>query len=150
MTTSTESEFKEMESIDFSAKGENITIVERLIDELCEKNNIREEHYGNILIALTEAVNNAIYHGNKQDPESTVKLYYETDADTFYFKVEDEGPGFDYENIPDPTSPENLEKPNGRGVFLMRHLSDEMEFSEDGRVVEMTFKNLSKAIELSA
>lgn len=145
-----ESESKSMENINFSSKGENITIVEKLIDRLCEEYHIREEHYGNILIALTEAVNNAIYHGNRQDPDKQVVLQYEADEDTFYFRVEDEGPGFDYENIPDPTAPENLEKPNGRGVFLMRHLSDEMEFSDDGRVVEMYFKNLSKPIEVSA
>jgi len=139
-----------MESISFQAKGENITIVERLIDELCEKNKIQEEHYGNILIALTEAANNAIYHGNKQDPEKTVKVDYLADKDRFFFRIEDEGPGFDYENVPDPTSPENLEKPNGRGVFLMRHLSDNLEFKEDGRIVEIEFKDLSKPIEVSA
>lgn len=150
MNNAIESEFKQMENIDFSSKGENITLVERLIDELCEKNHIREEHYGNILIALTEAVNNAIYHGNNQDPDKTVNLRYEADADTFYFRVEDEGPGFDFDNIPDPTAPENLEKPNGRGVFLMRHLSDKMVFSDDGRVVELSFINLSKPIEVSA
>lgn len=143
-------ESTKMESIDFSSKGENINIVERLIDELCDTHQIQEEHYGNILIALTEAANNAIYHGNKQDPEKKVVLQYEADKDTFYFKIEDEGPGFDYENVPDPTSPENLEKPNGRGVFLMRHLADEIEFSEGGRIVEITFKNLSKPVEVSA
>lgn len=143
-------EFKKMENIDFSSKGENITIVERLIDQLCEQYSIREEHYGNILIALTEAVNNAIYHGNKQDPDKSVNVQYQADEDTFYFRIEDEGPGFDFENIPDPTSPENLEKPNGRGVFLMSHLSDEMVFSEDGRIVELRFLNLSKPIEVSA
>ena len=143
-------ESKKMENIDFSSKGENITIVERLIDQLCEQYSIREEHYGNILIALTEAVNNAIYHGNKQDPNKLVNVKYQADEDTFYFRIEDEGPGFDFENIPDPTSPENLEKPNGRGVFLMSHLSDEMVFSEDGRIVELRFLNLSKPIEVSA
>ncbi len=88
---------KEMESIDFSSKGENINIVERLIDDLCETHHIQEEHYGNILIALTEAANNAIYHGNKQDPEKTVRMQYEANEDMFYFKIEDEGPGFDFE-----------------------------------------------------
>ncbi len=143
-------ESKEMETIDFSSKGENITIVERLIDDLCEKHNIPEEHYGNILIALTEAANNAIYHGNRNDPDKNVTLHYEASPSKFYFKIEDEGPGFDYENVPDPTSPENLEKPNGRGVFLMRHLSDEMNFSEEGRVVEIIFSDLSKPVEVSA
>jgi serine/threonine-protein kinase RsbW len=139
-----------METLEFPAKGENITIVERLIDELCEKHNVHEEHYGNLLIALTEATNNAIFHGNKQDPEKTVVVSYKVDGDNFFFRIEDEGPGFDFENVPDPTSPENLEKPNGRGVFLMRHLSDSIEFLEDGRIVEINFKNLSKPVEVSA
>ena len=51
----------------------------------------------------------------------------------------DEGPGFDYENLPDPTAPENIERPNGRGVFLMRNLADECGFEDDGRIVELKF-----------
>lgn len=133
--------------IDFPSQGENINIVERLVDDLCEKHKVHEEYYGNILIALTEAVNNAIFHGNKQDPNKSVVLHYNVEGDDFTFTVEDQGPGFDYENVPDPTSPENLEKPNGRGVFLMRHLSDEIEFKDNGRIVILAFKNLSEAPE---
>ena len=55
------------------------------------------------------------------------------------FRVEDEGKGFDFHNLPDPTSPENLEKPGGRGIFLMKHLADEVDFSEQGKVVELSF-----------
>ena len=51
-------------------------------------------------------------------------------------------PGFDYENLPDPTAPENIEKPHGRGVFLMRHLADDCAFEDAGRVVELTFSNV--------
>jgi serine/threonine-protein kinase RsbW len=140
----------EMETLNFASKGENITIIERLVDELCDKYSIQEEHYGNILIALTEGVNNAIYHGNRQDPDKHVRVSYKADEDVFWFRIEDDGPGFDFENVPDPTSPENLEKPNGRGVFLMRHLSDDLKFIEDGRIVEITFKNLSKPIPVDA
>lgn len=144
------SQTAQMESIEFSSKGENITIVERLIDELCEKYKIQEDHYGNILIALTEAVNNAIYHGNKQDISKKVVVKYNASPDVFFFRIEDDGPGFDYENVPDPTAPENIEKPNGRGVFLMRHLSDQLNFLDDGRIVELTFKNLSKPMQVPA
>lgn len=140
---------QEMHTIDFPSKGENITIVERLVDELCERYQIQEEHYGNILIALTEAANNAIYHGNQEDPSKKVTLKYNADKDKFHFIIEDDGPGFDFTNIPDPTSPENLEKPNGRGVFLMRHLADEVEFEENGRIVNIQFLNLSKPVSLS-
>lgn len=146
----TTTESTQMETLEFASKGDNITEVEKLIDQLCEKYNVAEEHYGNILIALTEAVNNAIYHGNKQDPSKKVIVKYRVDQDEFFFHIEDDGPGFDYENIPDPTAPENLERPNGRGVFLMRHLSDELEFLDDGRIVEMKFKKLSEPIATSA
>jgi serine/threonine-protein kinase RsbW len=148
MTTITES--ARMETLEFASKGENITIIERLIDDLCAQFHIQEEHYGNILIALTEGVNNAIYHGNKQDPEKSVKVKYSASEDEFEFTIEDEGAGFDFENVPDPTSPENIEKPNGRGVFLMKHLSDEIEFDDEGRIVIMRFKELSKPISVDA
>jgi serine/threonine-protein kinase RsbW len=55
------------------------------------------------------------------------------------FIVKDEGRGFNYENLPDPTAPENLEKIGGRGIFLMKHLSDEVQFKEQGRIVELSF-----------
>ena len=61
-------------------------------------------------------------------------------ADRLSFSVQDEGEGFDHESLPDPTDPENLEKISGRGVFLMKHLADEVEFSENGTRVEMKFK----------
>jgi serine/threonine-protein kinase RsbW len=143
-------ESAKMETLEFASKGENITIIERLVDDLCERHHIQEEHYGNILIALTEAVNNAIYHGNKQDPDKKVIVKYHADEDEFQFIIEDEGPGFDFENVPDPTSPENIEKPNGRGVFLMRHLSDEIGFDDDGRIIQLAFKSLSKPISVDA
>lgn len=127
----------------FSSKTENIAIVERLIDEVVETYSIKEDHYGNILIALTEAVNNAIVHGNKLDPAKEVVVRYSANDKTLRFFIEDEGAGFDYENLPDPTSPENREKPNGRGVFLMRNLADDCAFHDDGRLVELMFDSLN-------
>lgn len=127
----------------FASKTENIAIVERLIDEVVETFSIKEDHYGNILIALTEAVNNAIVHGNKLDPAKEVVVRYAADGTTLRFFIEDEGAGFDYDNLPDPTSPENREKPNGRGVFLMRNLADDCAFHDDGRLVELMFESLN-------
>lgn len=129
----------------FASEGENITLVEKLVDDLCEQYNVHEEYYGNILIALTEAVNNAIFHGNRQDKSKEVRVYYTVTPNEFSFTVEDQGPGFDFENVPDPTAPENLEKPNGRGVFLMRHLSDELSFDDQGRIVKLSFRNLQQS-----
>jgi|TARA_B110000211_G_scaffold94452_1_gene110147 serine/threonine-protein kinase RsbW len=133
-----------MQELSFKSKPENIAIVERLIDEICEKHSVIEEHYGDILIAMTEGVNNAIVHGNKLDIRKNVSVEYETRKKDLFFRITDEGPGFDYDNLPDPTAPENLERPNGRGVFLMRNLADECTFEDDGRVVEVVFTGVLK------
>ncbi|MCB9168780.1 MAG: ATP-binding protein [Flavobacteriales bacterium] len=127
------------ERIDFPSQAENIHLVEKLIDEVCARSNVHESHYGNILIALTEAVNNAIHHGNRQDPERRVVVGYEVKDDAIIFMVGDEGPGFDHDHLPDPTDPENIEKPHGRGVFLMRALADKVEFTDNGATVVMSF-----------
>ena len=125
--------------ISFLSKTENISIAERMVDDVCEAYSIKEDFYGNILISLTEAVNNAMVHGNKLDPEKEVKVTCIVERPFLRFQIEDEGPGFDYDNLPDPTAPENIEKPNGRGVFLMRNLADNCEFLDDGRIVQIEF-----------
>ena len=127
------------ERIDFASKAENIALVEKLIDDVCGRLSVHESHYGNILIALTEAVNNAIHHGNRLDPAKSVGLGYQIKGDKIVFVVSDEGPGFDFEHLPDPTDPQNIEKPHGRGVFLMRALADSVEFSDNGATVGMAF-----------
>ena len=129
--------------ITFKSQTENIAIVEKLVDEVCEQYKIKEDFYGNILISLTEAVNNAIVHGNKLDPDKNVSVSYSADAYMLKFIITDEGPGFDYDNLPDPTAPENIEKPNGRGVFLMKNLADHCSFKDDGRIVEMEFEAIA-------
>lgn len=128
-----------LEKLSFASKVENINIVEKLVDDICSRYNVNEDNYGNILIASTEAVNNAIHHGNKSNPMSEVKVSYEVKGKELTFIIEDEGAGFDYESLPDPTDPKNIEKPHGRGVFLMKNLSDDISFSEDGNRVKMTF-----------
>ena len=125
--------------INFSSQPENLALVEKLIDEICEKFNINEDYYGNILISITEAVNNAIQHGNKYDPKKSIEISFESYHGVLYFTIKDEGNGFDYKNLPDPTDPENIEKINGRGIFLMKNLADEVSFSKDGRIVELNF-----------
>lgn len=119
-------------NIQFPSKIENISIIERLVDELTQQYRINSEIYGNILVSMVEAVNNAIIHGNKLDENKSVKVEYEVENDVFMFSIKDEGNGFDYKNLPDPTSPENIEKPHGRGLFLISHLVDELTFEDNG------------------
>ena len=118
---------------------ENIRIVESFIDNAKEKYRLNDDIYGNIMIAVTESVNNAILHGNKSDNKKNVSLQLSLEKSQIRFTVEDQGPGFDYENLPDPTLPENLSKPGGRGIFLMKNLSDEVSFKNDGRIAELCF-----------
>ena len=118
---------------------ENIRVVESFIDNSKEKFNIEDDIYGNIMVAVTESVNNAIRHGNKFDKDKNVELSLFVDDDRLRFEIEDEGLGFDYNSLADPTAPENIENPGGRGIFLMRNLSDEVEFLNDGRKVQLTF-----------
>lgn len=125
--------------IQIPSLSENIRIIESFIDNAKEKYALNDDIYGNIMIAVTESVNNAILHGNKGDKSKSVDLQLKLEDNTIRFTVEDEGEGFQYDELPDPTAPENLENPGGRGIFLMKHLCDEVTFKEEGRVVELTF-----------
>ena len=130
-----------MESINLQIPSliENIRIIESFIDNAKDLYNIDDDIYGNIMIAVTESVNNAVKHGNKEDKEKNVNLSLFMKENAISFIIEDEGPGFDYNNLQDPTSPENIDKIGGRGIFLMKHLSDEVHFKNDGRSVELIF-----------
>ena len=118
---------------------ENIRIVESFVDNAKEKYKLNDDVYGNIMIALVESVNNAIIHGNKTNKTKNVSLSANLLDQEIKFTVSDEGEGFDYSDLPDPTAPENIEKVGGRGIFLIKHLADEVHFNHDGRTVELTF-----------
>ncbi|MEX2591392.1 MAG: ATP-binding protein [Anditalea sp.] len=118
---------------------ENITIIESFIDNAKEKFNINDDIYGNIMISVTECVSNAIIHGNQQDVKKAVNIELRFLDDQLKFIIEDQGNGFDYHQLKDPTSPENLERMGGRGVFIMKHLSDEVVFENEGRKAILTF-----------
>jgi len=130
----------ESQTLELNSNPDSISVVERMIEEVRDKYQVSEDMYGNMLVATTEAVTNAIYHGNKSDPAKKVNVGIVHNPHSITFTISDQGPGFDYYNLPDPTAPENLEKECGRGIFLMKHLADQLIFSENGRVVEMTFR----------
>ncbi|MCE3229475.1 MAG: ATP-binding protein [Bacteroidetes bacterium] len=129
------------ESLKINSNANNLRLVERLVDDVCQIYNVNEDSYGNILIAVTEAVNNAINHGNKNNPDKIVQIGFESANKQLIFHIKDEGQGFDYQNLPDPTDPDNLEKVHGRGVFLMKHLADKLEFKDNGKEVSLAFNN---------
>ena len=126
--------------LELQSNPRNINVIESYVDRVVEKfTDINEDMYGNILISLTEAVNNAIIHGNKADESKKVRVNLEKSDNKISFKITDEGPGFDYDELPDPTAPENILKLGGRGVFLMKQLSDTVNFHDNGSTVELRF-----------
>lgn len=127
------------ETLKIGSDVNNLRLVERLIEDVCDVYNVHEDVYGNMLIAVTEAVINAIHHGNKDNPEKNVKIGFESLQNRLVFSVSDEGEGFDYLGLPDPTDPANIDKPSGRGVFLMKNLSDTIEFDNNGSKVLLGF-----------
>lgn len=131
--------FIQIDSLSIPSDFGSVYKVESLIDNVCEKLAVKEDFYGNVLIAVTEAVNNAIIHGNKQNKDLYVDLFVGDKETDFCFSVKDYGEGFDFNNLPDPTAPENIEKADGRGIFLMRSLADEVEFKDEGRNVNIYF-----------
>ena len=91
----------------------------------------------NIKLALQEAVINAVEHGNKMQTDLLVQVDIEADGKQLIIQVSDQGNGFDYKTIPNPTEPQNLEKLRGRGIFLIQHVMDKIEFSNKGRTIRM-------------
>jgi len=126
-------------NIQIPSLTENLRIVESFIDNVKEKFNLNDDIYGNIMISVTESVNNAIHHGNGQDKSKNVSITLLLDDNQIKFAVVDEGVGFDFNDLPDPTAPENIDKIGGRGIFLMKNLADEVHFNNDGREVELVF-----------
>ncbi|HDS06401.1 MAG TPA: ATP-binding protein [Bacteroides sp.] len=118
----------------------NLRLVEKAIDELSMELGLSDEVYGNIMVATMEATNNAIIHGNNSDPDKNVKIEILFLNRELVVHIEDQGTGFDHSIVPDPTAPENIEKIDGRGIFLMEQLSDEIMYLEDGRIVELKFR----------
>ena len=126
--------------LQITSEIQNLRQVEKLIDELQFELDLSDESYGNVLVATMEATNNAIIHGNKSNPNKLVNLKIEKEEDKLIVNISDQGEGFDPKSIPDPTAPENIEKINGRGIFLMERLSDEISYFDKGRIVELKFK----------
>ncbi len=126
--------------INIPSKIESLSIVENVIDEVSIELSLVADLYGNVLIAVIESVTNAIVHGNKLDEDKKVNIIFSYNNPHLSIRISDEGKGFNFDDIPDPTKPDNVEKPDGRGVFLMKHLADEVAFDKGGSTVNLKFK----------
>lgn len=119
-----------------------LSAVEEFIQEIAAKLNIDEEIMYGIHLTVSEAATNAIVHANKSNPAKKVTLNIQLQGEILSIKIKDEGPGFDPEDIPDPTSPENLLKDSGRGLYLMRIYTDSMKYNitDNGTELVLNFK----------
>jgi len=123
-----------------SSNPNNILKVENYLRDAQHDMNIDETKFPDILISLTEAVNNAILHGNNADESKIVEISMKEQSSGVAISVTDEGKGFNLDEIPDPTAPENIECCGGRGVFIMSTLADKISFENNGSTVQMFFK----------
>ncbi len=126
-------------SIQIPSSLQHIHVIEDYIEHIRTSLKIKDCIYGNIHLAVVEAVTNAIVHGNQSDENKEVVFKSVRDEKTIKFIIQDEGCGFDLGSVPDPTLPENKKQLNGRGVFLIRYLADEVTFENNGSCIHMTF-----------
>ncbi|HEY0261532.1 MAG TPA: ATP-binding protein [Chitinophagales bacterium] len=122
-----------------SSLYESVQQVEKLVNDVYEEYTFSPHIYGNMLVALSEAVTNAVLHGNKSDTQKQIQIRCVTNEKHVTFEVKDEGNGFDYTQITDPTMLENLSKIGGRGVMIMTALSDDVLYEKNGTVVKLKF-----------
>lgn len=119
-----------------SDTGEARILLDELLARLAENGWPEEDTFG-IHLAVEEALMNAIKHGNQRDPEKFVDVQYYLSREVLRVSITDEGPGFDPNDVPDPTLDENLELPSGRGLMLMRTFMSQVEYNEKGNGVQM-------------
>ena len=111
-----------------ASRFENIEVAERTLLDLCRRAGCKADEEYWLLTALREALANAVRHGNRQNPDQVVRVFFTIENSTATIRVEDEGDGFEPADVPDPTTPENLLRPSGRGIFYMRQFMNRVEF----------------------
>lgn len=119
---------------------EEVEKVEQLLNELQEEIGFNDEFYAKLMLTVSEAATNGIVHGNQLDASKKVVLTASYDGKKLTFTSKDEGPGFEPDEVPNPLAEENLLKPSGRGVFLMKEYADEVEYLENGTKLVLGFK----------
>ncbi len=114
---------------------------ERLILGEAEACGYSENAIFAVKLALEEAMTNAFRHGNQRDPVKNITIRYQVNQERIEIEVIDEGPGFEPDKVPDPTQPEYIDRPHGRGIMLMRAYLDSVEYSKTGNAVRLVILN---------
>lgn len=115
-------------------------MIEPILIELKETLRLKDENFYNIMIAVTEAVNNAVTHGNQLDPSKEVTFQVIGEPDYITITVKDSGKGFDPNTVEDCLEPDNLLKESGRGVFIIKELMDDVKIESDCKGTTLTMR----------
>ena len=108
----------------------------KFLSSFFRKNKLSEESFNRVFLCLSEAVINSIQHGNQNDTKKQVIIQVRCHDESVSFRVCDEGDGFDFNEVEDPTKPVNLKKESGRGIHIIKSLSKELEFEEQGKCIQ--------------
>lgn len=127
-----------LKELNIDSDTNNLYLVQQLIEDICDEFNINNTYFGNISVAIMEAVKNAIIHGNKLIKQGKVTVLFVRDNAAYTFIIKDNGQGFDYLNLPDPTETDNNIN-TGTGIFLIKSLADKVEFVNKGNTIKISF-----------
>jgi serine/threonine-protein kinase RsbW len=129
-------------AVEIPSRLEELGRIERMAAKVARVYCLSQDELDNLAIAVTEAVGNAIIHGNHRDPSKRVRIAFRVDAEFLRIDVQDEGNGFDPGTLSNPLLPENLMKESGRGIFILKSLMDcvDFRFTPTGTVVEMALR----------
>ncbi len=128
-----------MRELKFASQLDQLPEIYKQVADIIAQFPDFEKRGPHIELAVHEAIINAMCHGNKYDKDKSVYCSYYYEEGKLCFEIRDEGPGFDPSHIPDPTSPENIEECNGRGLFIIRTVSDRIDYRDEGRICCLCF-----------
>lgn len=129
-----------MAKLVLTSELENIKLIDQFITDLKKHYHIDNQKFVDIRLSILEAVNNAIIHGNQLDASKKILITEKMVENMLLVYIEDQGTGFDPSKVQDPTCQEDLSLPGGRGIHLMRHLTDQLDFLKNGQSVLLRFQ----------
>lgn len=110
------------------------------LNQIFTDTNLNRGYFNRVLLGLSEAVSNSIIHGNKNDGSKRVFIRFLYQEKNLVITIRDEGTGFSFDNIEDPSLPENRKKENGRGLFLIQQIADEVYFYDGGKRIQILYR----------
>lgn len=128
---------KHLEILAIKSDKEELEKVEEFLQKIFEKEGLPESCFNKVFLCISEAVVNSIEHGNKNDFDKQVDIQINCEDGNICIEVHDQGNGFDYNKIEDPTSKDNIKKETGRGIHIMKSLCSKVKFSNEGKSVEI-------------